>query len=217
MVNDYRGKSPVASGTAGADTKHVLRVLFAGGGTGGHLSPALAVAQTLQQLHPDARILFVGTADRLEAVKVPAVGFAFRAISVHGLAGRWTLSGLLKRLRGVLEIITGLPIWQSLFILKRFQPDVVVGTGGYVCGPVLAAARLMRRPTILVEQNEKIGWTSRLVSRFIRLAVVVSEESGSFFRARGVRTEVVGNPVRRRSSPLRGSRASRRLDWSTIA
>ena len=196
MVNDYRGKSPAAPGAAGADTKHVLRVLFAGGGTGGHLSPALAVAQTLQQLHPDAQILFVGTADRLEAVKVPAAGFAFRAISVHGLAGRWTLSGLLKRLRGVLEILTGLPVWQSLFILKRFQPDVVLGTGGYVCGPVLAVARLMRRPVILVEQNEKIGWTSRLVSRFIRLAVVISEESGSFFRARGVRTEVVGNPVR---------------------
>ncbi|MHB0936313.1 MAG: UDP-N-acetylglucosamine--N-acetylmuramyl-(pentapeptide) pyrophosphoryl-undecaprenol N-acetylglucosamine transferase [Armatimonadota bacterium] len=196
MVNDYQGKSPSATGVAGTETRHALRVLFAGGGTGGHLSPALAVAQTLQQLHPDAQVLFIGTADRLEAVKVPAAGFAFRAISVHGLAGRWTFAGLLKRLRGVLEIITGLPIWQSLFFLRRFKPDVVIGTGGYVCGPVLAAAWLMRRPVVLVEQNEKIGWTSRLVSRFIRLAVVISEESGSFFRTRGIRTEVVGNPVR---------------------
>lgn len=195
MVNDYRGKSRLAPGVAGAE-RHALRVLIAGGGTGGHLSPALAVAQMLQQLHPDAQLLFVGTADRLEAVKVPAAGFAFRAIAVHGLAGRWTFSGLLKRLRGVLEIVTGLPLWQSLFILKRFGPQVVVGTGGYVCGPVLAAAWLQRRPVILIEQNEKIGWTSRLVSRFIRLAVVVSEESGTFFRARGIRTEVVGNPVR---------------------
>jgi UDP-N-acetylglucosamine--N-acetylmuramyl-(pentapeptide) pyrophosphoryl-undecaprenol N-acetylglucosamine transferase len=196
MVNDYRGKSQTAPGVSGVETRHALRVLFAGGGTGGHLSPALAVAQTLQQLHSDAHILFIGTADRLEAVKVPAAGFSFRAISVHGLAGRWTFSDLLKRLRGVLEIVTGLPIWQSLFILKRFQPDVVIGTGGYVCGPVLAAAWLQRRPVILVEQNEKIGWTSRLVSRFIRLAVVVSEESGTFFHTRGIRTEVVGNPVR---------------------
>lgn len=173
-----------------------LRVLFAGGGTGGHLSPALAVAQTLRQLHPDAEILFIGTADRLEASKVPEAGFAFRAISVHGLAGRWTASGLLKRLRGLLEIITLLPLWQSLATLSRFQPDVVVGTGGYVCGPVLLAARLLGRPAILVEQNEEIGYTSRLVSRLIRLAAVISEESGAFFRTRGIRTEVVGNPVR---------------------
>lgn len=181
---------------AGAPPRHALRVLFAGGGTGGHLSPALAVAQTLQALHPDAHILFIGTADRLEAVKVPAAGFAFRAISVHGLAGRWTPAGLLKRLRGLLELLTGLPLWQSLLLLHRFRPDVVVGTGGYVCGPVLMAARLLRRPAILVEQNEKIGHTSRLVSRFIRLAAVISQASGAFFRDRGIRTEVVGNPVR---------------------
>jgi len=195
MVNDYRGKSHPTPGMAGVE-RHALRVVIAGGGTGGHLSPALAVAQTLQQLHADAGVLFIGTADRLEAVKVPAAGFAFRAIAVHGLAGRWNISGLLKRLRGVLEIATGWPVWQSLFILKRFQPDVVVGTGGYVCGPVLAAAWLLRKPVILVEQNEKIGYTSRLVARFIRLAVVISEASGTFFRVRGIRTEVVGNPVR---------------------
>ena len=196
MVSESQGKQFAEHGMVNMETRRALRVLFAGGGTGGHLSPALAVAQTLQELHPDAQVLFIGTADRLEAVKVPAAGFAFRAISVHGLAGRWTLSGLLKRLRGVLEIITALPIWQSLFILRRFRPDVVIGTGGYVCGPALAAARLLKRPVVLVEQNEKIGWTSRLVSRFVRVAAVISEESGAFFRARGIRTEVVGNPVR---------------------
>lgn len=173
-----------------------LRVLFAGGGTGGHLSPALAIAQTLRLCHPDAEVLFIGTADRLEASKVPAAGFAFRAISVHGLAGRWSFAGLARRLRALLEILTLLPLWQSLFILGQFQPDVVVGTGGYVCGPVLFAARLTRRTAILVEQNEEIGYTSRLVSRFIRLAAVISESSGAYFRAHGIRTEVVGNPVR---------------------
>lgn len=179
-----------------ATGKRSLRVLFAGGGTGGHLSPALAVAQTLREQHPDTEILFVGTADRMEATKVPEAGFAFRAISVHGLAGQWTLRGLVKRLRAVLEIITGLPVWQALFIIGRFTPDVVVGTGGYVCGPVLAASWLLRRPALLIEQNEEIGYTSRLVSRFIQLAVVISAPSGAFFHARGIRTEVVGNPVR---------------------
>lgn len=173
-----------------------LRVLFAGGGTGGHLSPALAIAQTLQEMHPDAEILFIGTADRIEAQKVPAAGFAFRTISVHGLAGRWSLSGLGKRLRGVLEIASGLPIWQSRAIINSFQPDVVVGTGGYVCGPVLAAAKWSKRPAILLEQNEEIGYTNRLASKYISLAAVISEQAGEFFRARGIRTEVVGNPVR---------------------
>ncbi len=172
------------------------RVLFAGGGTGGHLSPALAVAQTLRERYTEADILFVGTADRLEAMKVPAAGFAFRAISVHGLAGRWTLGGLLKRLRAVLEIGSGLPVWQAMFIIDDFQPDVVIGTGGYVCGPVLAAAKLMRRPAILVEQNEEIGNTSKWSACCIKLAAVISEQSGAYFRARGIRTEVVGNPVR---------------------
>ncbi|MCL5801882.1 MAG: UDP-N-acetylglucosamine--N-acetylmuramyl-(pentapeptide) pyrophosphoryl-undecaprenol N-acetylglucosamine transferase [Gammaproteobacteria bacterium] len=175
---------------------HPLRVLFAGGGTGGHLSPALAIAQTLRQRHPDAAILFIGTADRIEASKVPAAGFDFRAISVHGLAGRWSLSGLAKRLRGVGEIVSGLPIWQALAIIGQFQPDVVIGTGGYVCGPVLAAAKLTGRSAILVEQNEEIGYTSRLVSRFIKLAAVISDDSGAFFRVKGIRTEAVGNPVR---------------------
>jgi UDP-N-acetylglucosamine--N-acetylmuramyl-(pentapeptide) pyrophosphoryl-undecaprenol N-acetylglucosamine transferase len=173
-----------------------VRVLFAGGGTGGHLSPALAVAQTLLDAHPQAEVLFIGTADRIEAQKVPAAGFAFRAISVHGIAGRWTLQGLLKRLRAVLEILSGLPVWQALAIMRDFRPDVVVGTGGYVCGPVLLAAWLTKRPAILVEQNEEIGNTSRWVSRFIRLAAVISEASGAFFRNRGLRTDVVGNPVR---------------------
>jgi UDP-N-acetylglucosamine--N-acetylmuramyl-(pentapeptide) pyrophosphoryl-undecaprenol N-acetylglucosamine transferase len=173
-----------------------LRVLFTGGGTGGHLMPALAIAQTLRQEHPDAEVLFIGTADRIEAVKVPAAGFAFRAISVHGLAGRWTLAGLMHRLRAVLEIITALPVWQSLGILSDFRPDVVVGTGGYVCGPVLLAARMLRVKSVLVEQNEEVGYTSRLTARLVQVAAVISEASGAGFRARGVRTEVVGNPVR---------------------
>lgn len=172
------------------------RVLIAGGGTGGHLSPALAVAQELRLRHPAAMILFIGTADRIEATKVPAAGFDFRAISVHGLAGRWSWQGLLKRLRALAEILSGLPLWQSLYTLGRFQPDVVIGTGGYVCGPVLLAAWLLRRPAMLLEQNEEVGITNRSASRFIKLAAVISDRAGAYFRTKNIRTEVVGNPVR---------------------
>ncbi len=188
--------APGGKGQPAYTEQRPLRVVFAGGGTGGHLSPALAIAQALRMRHPDAEVLFIGTADRLEASKVPAAGYAFHPISVHGLAGRWTLAGLGARLLALLEVLTLLPLWQSLRILAQFHPDVVVGTGGYVCGPVLFAARLTRRAAILVEQNEEIGYTSRLVSRFIRLAAVISEPSGAYFRAHGLRTEVVGNPVR---------------------
>ncbi len=186
----------IMTGSPDETTSRPLRVLFAGGGTGGHLSPALAIAQTLKLQQPEADVLFIGTADRLEATKVPEAGFAFRPISVHGLAGRWSLRGLLKRLRAVLEVISGLPVWQTLGIMRDFRPDVVVGTGGYVCGPVLFAAKLTHRPAILVEQNEEIGYTSKLVSRCIKLAAVISEASGAYFHARKIRTEVVGNPVR---------------------
>ncbi len=176
--------------------KRAIRAVFAGGGTGGHIMPALAVAQTLRAQQPEAQILYIGTADRMESTIVPAAGFDFKTISVHGLAGRWTPAGLLKRLLGVVEIASGLPIWQSMRLLRKFRPDVVVGTGGYVCGPVLCAAWLLKIPAVLVEQNEEIGVTSRMVAGFIKAAVVISEKSGKFFRQQGVRTEAVGNPVR---------------------
>jgi len=172
-----------------------LRVLFAAGGTGGHIYPAIALAQTLRQAHPDAEILFVG-GDRAEARKAPEAGFAFQSISVHGLAGKWTAAGMLKRLRAVGEVVSGLPLWQSLAAIRRFRPQVVVGTSGYVCGPVMLASWLSRLPVILLEQNEEIGKTSKLVSRFIKVAVVISAESGVYFRRQGIRTEVIGNPVR---------------------
>ena len=195
MATDH-GKTTMPVETRQPVLQRAYRVLIAGGGTGGHLSPALAVAQELCLRHPDAHILFIGTADRIEAEKVPAAGFAFRPISVHGLAGRWSWQGLLKRLRGLAEILTGLPLWQSLITMGKFKPDVVIGTGGYVCGPVLMAAWLTRRPAILLEQNEEVGNTNRWVSRFIKLAVVISAQAGTYFRAKGLRVEVVGNPVR---------------------
>ena len=173
-----------------------IRVLLAGGGTGGHLVPAIALAQALRERDANTPILFVGAADRMEALAVPAAGFDFAPISVHGLMGRWSLSGLMRRLRGALEVLSGLPLWQSIAILRRFRPDVVVGTGGYVCGPVLLAAWLRRIPTLLLEQNEDPGATSRLVMPIVSAAAVVSEGAARPFRKRGVRVETVGTPVR---------------------
>jgi len=173
-----------------------LRVLFAGGGTGGHIYPALAVAEALRRRHPGAALLFVGSADRMEAEIIPAGGYQFIPIRVHGLAGR--LSAL-RRLRSAAELVLGIPLWQSLRILRHFRPQVVVGTGGYVCGPVLLAARLLGCPRLSVEQNEALGWTTRIVSHLVQDAALISETSEQAYRqqaAQGVRTHVVGNPIR---------------------
>jgi UDP-N-acetylglucosamine--N-acetylmuramyl-(pentapeptide) pyrophosphoryl-undecaprenol N-acetylglucosamine transferase len=180
-----------------------LSILFAGGGTGGHLYPALAIASRLRELHPDARILFVGT-HRLEAKKVPEAGFPISFITVRGLAGGRSFSGMLRKIYAALLLVSGLPIWQSLSILRRFRPEVVVGTGGYVCGPVIFAARLLKIPSMSVEQNVRPGVTTRALARLVDIAALTCEESLStypmphgFASVPGrPKLVVTGNPVR---------------------
>lgn len=172
-----------------------LRVVLTGGGTGGHVYPALAVAEALRKLRPAAELLFIG-GDRLEARVVPAAGLQFRAISVHGLAGDMPVT---KRLRAALEIAAWVPLFQSLGVLRAFRPEVVIGTGGYVSGPVLLAAWLTGIPRVALDGNRVPGWTSRLVARFADVVAVAHPEMTGFFAARirkGARVEVTGLPIR---------------------
>ncbi len=174
-------------------------VVFTGGGTGGHLYPALALAERLRELHPASRILFIGTG-RLEATKVPAAGFAFKTISVRGLTGPWDLRSVLRKLQSAALLASGTPLWQSLLILRRFRPQVVVGTGGYVCGPVILAARLLGIPSLTVEQNIRPGLTSRLLARLVDAAALVSEESITYYpKPRGIFPKLVIAAFRLRS------------------
>lgn len=176
-----------------------LRVLIAAGGTGGHVYPAIAIARHLRQAHPEAEILFVGTRERMEAQAVPDAGFRLAAIKVKGLAGR---QSHFQRLVSLAWLLAGLPVWQSLVILLRFRPHVVVGMGGFASGPVILAARMLRIPCLAVEQNEIPGFTTRLVARMVSAAAVVSEQCQQRYlrllgrRARTVPVRVVGNPVR---------------------
>lgn len=171
------------------------KLILTGGGTGGHVYPALAVASAIRKLRPQAELLYVG-GDRLEAKAIPAAGLAFRQIAVHGIVGDMPLG---KRLRALLEIAAWVPLFQSLGVLRAFRPDAVIGTGGYVSGPVLLAAMLMRIPRMALDGNRVPGWTSRVVARFADVVAVAHPEMVGFFSARvgkGARVEVTGLPIR---------------------
>jgi len=165
------------------------RILFAGGGTGGHLFPAIAVAEALGKLRPDSIISFVGSADRIEARVVPGLGFDFDTIWIAGLKRSVSLGSLLLPLKILVSLL------QSLRILHRRAPHVVVGTGGYVSGPLVYAAAKTGRRTLIHEQNEYPGITTRLLARQAD-EVHVTWESSLKRIGRAKRTVLSGNPVR---------------------
>ena len=138
-----------------------MRLLIAGGGTGGHLFPALAVARAVRVMEPASEILFVGTQHGIEARIMPDTEFRIRFIRARGMRR----TGILNTLRGALEAPLG--VIQSLGVIREFRPTVVLGVGGYASGPTLAAAVLMRIPTAIQEQNSVMGTTNRLLSGFV--------------------------------------------------
>ncbi len=164
-----------------------LRVVVAGGGTGGHLFPGLAVARALLERRPDARVSFVGTRRGLEARVVPREGFELDFIRSAGLKGKSPLD----LMRGVLLMLPG--FWEAWRIIRRRRPRVVIGVGGYSSGPVVLAAALQRRPTLVLEQNAIPGLTNRLLARVVRAAAVTYDDTRSHF---GPKAFVSGNPVR---------------------
>ena len=164
-----------------------MRVLIAGGGTGGHLYPGIALAREIKRRDPHAVLTFVGTATGVEARVVPREGFPLELIRVAGLK---TMSRA-ARVRGfALLPLAAIDAWR---VISRFRPDVVVGVGGFASGPVLLLASLRRYPTMLLEQNALPGITNRLLARFVRAAAVTFEEALMFFPGTGF---VTGNPVR---------------------
>ena len=165
-----------------------MRLCIAGGGTGGHVFPALATAAAVRARAPETALLFVGTAAGLEARLVPAAGYPFETIRVRGLMG--------KALGERLAALAALPgaIGQSRRLLARFGPDVVLGVGGYVAGPVLVAAAFRGAPTVLHEQNAAPGLTNRLLCRVATAVAVSLEAARVHLPAR--RLTVTGNPVR---------------------
>lgn len=166
-----------------------LRFLLAGGGTSGHINPALAIAEQLRRDHPTADIRFCGTARGLESDIVPRAGYSFTAIRARGLPSKPSK----EMFRAVADFIAGRS--QCRKILREFRPNAVIGTGGYVCSPVVAAASSLGIPVILHEQNAFPGRSNRMMSRNSKAVCVSFPGTERYFPA-GTPITLTGNPVR---------------------
>lgn len=162
------------------------KIIFAAGGTGGHLFPALAIADELRK---DAEILFVGTRHKIEARVVPAHGYAFKAIWISGFHRSFRPGNLAFPLKTLVSLV------QSFFLIRDFKPDVVIGTGGYVSGPVLYAASLLGIATVLHESNSYPGVTTRFLAGRATKVFLGSEHARARLRPSD-NVELVGTPVR---------------------
>ena len=181
-----------------------MRLLISGGGTGGHIYPALAIVRALKALDSDLQVLYVGTRRGLEADLVAREGLTFEAIDAAGVMRKapWQAA------RGAWLTARGLG--QSLGLVRRFHPDVAVGTGGYVSGPVILAARLLGVRTAIQEQNAIPGFTNRMLARLVDRVFLPFPEARRYF-GRRTRTKVTGNPLRPEVLSTRAEDARRRL------
>jgi UDP-N-acetylglucosamine--N-acetylmuramyl-(pentapeptide) pyrophosphoryl-undecaprenol N-acetylglucosamine transferase len=164
-----------------------MRVLIAAGGTGGHIYPGIAVAHEIMRRDSTSVVRFVGTAKGLENRLVPNAGFELSIIESAGLKN----VGLGGKVRGL--ILLPKSFLAARRVIQGFHPDIVVGAGGYVSGPVLLVASLMKLPTLVMDSNALPGWTNRVLARFVDRAAVSFAEALPHFRGKGVLT---GNPVR---------------------
>jgi len=188
MTGGRRWRRPIAS-RQGKGLMESIRALIAGGGTGGHLFPGIAVARELEGRGEDVRILFVGGRNRMDSEILSDYGYQLSFIDVEGLKGRGWKSGS--------TVLIKLPksIFQSLSILRWFAPHFVLGMGGYSAGPMCLAARLMGIPTAIHEQNSYPGLTNRWLSRVVDRAFISFPETSGYLKGRSVSR--TGNPVRK--------------------
>ena len=165
-----------------------LRFIISGGGTGGHIYPAIAIANALKLQFPSAEFLFVGAQDKMEMQKVPQAGYAIQGLWIAGLQRKLTLDNLLFPFK----LLSSL--WKSSCILRKFKPDVVIGTGGFASGPLLQMANSRGIPTLIQEQNSSPGITNKLLSKKASKICVAYDQLERFFPAS--KLVFTGNPVR---------------------
>lgn len=167
-----------------------MRVIMTGGGTGGHIYPAIALADKIKEKNPDAQIIFAGTERGLESTLVPKNGYELRKITVSG----FNRKNLLKNVKTAVDLAKGMA--QSKKLIKEFKPDVVIGTGGYVCGPVVKAAGKAGIRCFIHEQNAYPGMTNKMLEPYVEKVFLGFERAGMYFKDKDKQV-FTGNPVRK--------------------
>ncbi len=165
-----------------------MKILIAGGGTGGHIYPALAIADAIREAHPEAEVLFVGARGRMEMEKVPLAGYPIEGLDIAGIQRRLTWKNLLIPFKVAGSLL------KSFRIIRRFKPDVAIGVGGYASGPALRVASWMGVPVVLQEQNSYAGITNRLLAKSAALICVAWPGMDRYFP--GANIVLTGNPLR---------------------
>ena len=166
-----------------------MKIIISGGGTGGHIYPGLAVARKLEEEYSEVEISFVGTDSGLEADIVPQAGYKLKTIKAEGFSRKLSL----QLFKAVAK--TSIGVLQSYKFIKEFGPDLVLGTGGYVCGPIVLAATLQKIPTIVHEQNAYPGLTNRLLAKVVDKVALSNSSAQNYFKEED-KLVVTGNPIR---------------------
>ncbi|AXT60950.1 undecaprenyldiphospho-muramoylpentapeptide beta-N-acetylglucosaminyltransferase [Aquimarina sp. AD10] len=186
-----------------------LKVILSGGGTGGHIYPAIAIANELSSRYPEVSILFVGAKDRMEMQKVPQAGYEIIGLWISGIQRKLTLSNLLFPIK----LLSSL--WKSKRVIKKFKPDVVIGTGGFASGPLLKVANAKSIPTLIQEQNSFPGITNKWLSKGADKICVAYDNMNRFFpEGKIVKT---GNPVRQDLLTIEGKKEEGLLKYNLDA
>lgn len=175
-----------------------LKVMITGGGTGGHIFPAIAIADAIKKMRPDTEFLFVGARGKMEMERVPKAGYQIEGLNVAG----FQRSASLKNLSFPFKLMSSL--WKARQIVNKFNPDVVIGTGGYASGPVMRSAQRDNIPTLIQEQNSYAGVTNKLLGKKAARICVAYDNMDTFFPAENI--VFTGNPVRSDIVDLKGKR-----------
>lgn len=175
-----------------------MKVIISGGGTGGHIFPAVAIAKTIQQQFPDAEILFVGAEGKMEMEKVPAAGFRIIGLPIVGIQRRLTWKNLVVPFKLMASML------KAKRIIREFKPDIAIGVGGYASGPLLRAATSAGVRTLIQEQNSYPGITNKILSRKVDRICVAYEGLDKFFPPEKI--VLTGNPIRPEMTRLEGKR-----------
>ena len=189
-----------------SSTNSGKRILIAAGGTGGHVYPAISIADALKAAEPDANLLFVGTGTNMESTAVPKAGYPFRPIWISGFHRRITIQNLLFPVKLMVSLL------QSLKIIMSFKPDVVIACGGYASGPVAWVAAKLSKPLFLQEQNSYPGVTNRLLGKSAEKIFTAFDEAAPYFPSEKV--ENVGNPIRAELTAANQSEALDEFNFS---